>query len=100
MKIRKGEHGKLLAHPFLFLLGSFCSECRRLHTPAVTSAVASIAPAPVAVTVVATFHLVIVAALHLVIILAPVHSAIVVLSAPCHSSNGKNHQKADHYGSF
>jgi len=82
--------------------GLFGSECRRLHTPAVTAAVASMAPAPiaVAVAVVATFHLVIVAALHTIIILAPVHPAIVVLSAHCHSSNGKNHQKSEHYGSF
>jgi hypothetical protein len=63
---------------------AFGFECRRLHTPpAVTSAVASMAPAPVAVTVLATFHP--------VIILAPVHPAIVVLSAHCHSGNGKNH---------
>jgi hypothetical protein len=70
----------------------FGFECRRLRTPAVTSAVASMAAVPIGVTVLATFHP--------VIILAPVLPAIVVLSAHRHSSNGKNHQKSEHYGSF
>jgi hypothetical protein len=71
----------------------FGFECRRLRTPpAVTSAVTSMAPAPVTVPVVATFHT--------AIVLPPVHPAIVVLPAHCHSGNGKNHQESEHYGSF
>ena len=70
---------------------AFGSECRRLHTHPATSVTASMAPVPVAVTIVAAFHPVIVARLHLVIILAPVPPAIVILSAHRQPDYGENH---------
>jgi hypothetical protein len=48
------------------------------------------APAPVAVTVLATFHLVIVATLHTVIVL-PVPSAILILSTHRQPDYSENH---------
>jgi hypothetical protein len=58
-----------------------------------------VAPAPVAVTVVATFHLVIVATLHTVIV-TTVPAAIVILSAHGQAGKGKDHQESEHYGSL
>jgi hypothetical protein len=78
---------RLLTLPSL----AFGSEGRRLHTrPATSVSTASMAPAPVAVTVLATFHLVIVATLHTVIVL-PVPSAIVILSTHRQPDYGENH---------
>src|SRR5260221_6444486 len=91
MESRKGEHVGSIAHPFLVLLS--VSECRRLHTHPATSVTASMAPAPVAVTVAAAFHPVIVARLHLVIILAPVPPAIVILSAHRQPDYGENRRR-------
>jgi hypothetical protein len=84
-----------------FLVVSFDSECRRLHTHPATSVTASMAAGPTAAVTVAA-----IAVLHLVVIapflpvLASILAAIVVLSAHCHAGNGKNHQESEHYGSF